>query len=343
VIRTVRFKVSPRVVLVALAAASALAVDAWKDWDAARRAPPARSAVSAERLADVAVGLDPAMLAVARRHDPALRSPDLWGRPLGWNNLDMRGAPDLGLARADAQTAREVNALRPFARLPIRPMRPFELALSTPDGARALQCLTQAVYYESAREPLQGQEAVAQVVLNRLRHPAYPKSVCGVVFQGSGRTTGCQFTFTCDGSLGHRPRGRAWDRAQRVATAVMLGYTRPVTNNATHYHTTGVNPVWNSGLVPTTQIGVHKFYRFPRGAERAVYQEALARRIGNRARRGGGDTLIPQADDAAAAVALEAATADEASTPADAPISTAPAAPAEASTEARADLGDIAT
>jgi hypothetical protein len=262
VIRTVRFKVSPRVVLVALAAASALAVDAWKDWDAAHRAPPAHSAVSAERLADVAVGLDPAMLAIARRHDPALRSPDLWGRPLGWTNLDMTGAPDLGLARADAETAREVNALRPFARLPIRPMRPFELALSTPDGARALQCLTQAVYYEAAREPLQGQEAVAQVVLNRLRHPAYPKSVCGVVFQGSGRATGCQFTFTCDGSLRYAPQPALWARAQKVARQALAGFVMREVGSATHYHADYVSPYWAPTLVKLRQVGAHIFYRW---------------------------------------------------------------------------------
>jgi hypothetical protein len=203
--------------------------------------------------------------------------------------------------------------------------------------ARQHNCLSQAIYYEARGETQHGQVGVAEVIMNRVRSRAYPNSICGVVYQGSHRATGCQFTFTCDGSLSHRPRGRAWERAQRVATAVMLGYTRPVTNNATHYHTTGVNPVWNSGLVPTTQIGVHKFYRFPRGAERAVYQEALARRMGAyRTRRAATDVLIPEADDAAA-------TAVEAGAAPDAPIPTTPAAPAEASTEAHAETGDIAT
>jgi hypothetical protein len=76
------------------------------------------------------------------------------------------------------------------------------------------------------------------------------------------------------------PRGRAWDRAQRVATAVMSGYTRPITQGATHYHTHAVNPVWNSGFVETTSIESHVFYRFPNRSERAHYQEALARRRG---------------------------------------------------------------
>jgi hypothetical protein len=221
------------------------------------------------------------------------------------------------------------------------PSAPVEQAAAEPQiDARQHNCLSQAIYYEARGETQQGQVAVAEVILNRTRSRAYPSTICGVVYQGSHLATGCQFTFTCDGSLGHRPRGRAWDRAQRVATAVMLGYTRPVTNNATHYHTTAVNPVWNSGLVPTTQIGVHKFYRFPRGAERAVYQEALSRRMGAwRARRSGGDTLIPEADDAAAAAVLESTT-DEA---VEAPITTAPAAPAQPSTEAHAETGDIAT
>jgi hypothetical protein len=227
------------------------------------------------------------------------------------------------------------------------PSAPTEQAAAaeTQIDARQHNCLSQAIYYEARGETQQGQVGVAEVIMNRVRSRAYPNSICGVVYQGSHRATGCQFTFTCDGSLGHRPRGRAWDRAQRVATAVMLGYTRPLTNNATHYHTTAVNPVWNSGLVPTTQIGVHQFYRFPRGPERAVYQEALSRRMGNRHRRSGGhDALIPEADVAAAAVALDAAAAaDEAGATADAPIATAPAAPVETSTEAHAETGDIAT
>jgi hypothetical protein len=214
--------------------------------------------------------------------------------------------------------------------------------------ARQHNCLAQAIYYEARGETQQGQVAVAEVVMNRVRSRAYPNSICGVVYQGSHLSTGCQFTFTCDGSLGHRPRGRGWERAQRIATAVMLGYTRPLTNHATHYHTTAVNPVWSAGLVETTQIGVHKFYRFPRGAERAVYQEALARRMGAwRTRRGPSNALIPPADEAAEAAAIEAAAvADEAGTEdADAPIATTPVAPppAEPSTEAAAQPTDVAT
>jgi len=145
--------------------------------------------------------------------------------------------------------------------------------------ARQHNCLSQAIYYEARGETQRGQVAVAEVIMNRVRSGYYPNSICAVVYQGSARSTGCQFTFTCDGSLGHRPRGRAWDRAKRVATAVMLGYTRPMTQGATHYHTHAVNPVWNSGLVETVNIGDHVFYRFPNRSERAHYQQALAHRL----------------------------------------------------------------
>lgn len=156
-------------------------------------------------------------------------------------------------------------------------------------------CLSQAIYYEARGEAQRGQVAVAEVIMNRTRSRAYPNSICGVVYQGSHRVTGCQFTFTCDGSLNSRPRGRAWERAQRVATAVMSGYTRPMTGGATHYHTHAVNPVWNSGLVETVNIGSHVFYRFPNSSERAYYQEALARRRGAGGSRRSVDALIPEA------------------------------------------------
>jgi len=170
--------------------------------------------------------------------------------------------------------------------------------------ARQENCLAQAIYYEARGESQRGQIAVAEVIMNRAKSGYYPNSVCGVVYQGSHRSTGCQFTFTCDGSINHRPRDRAWDRAQRVATAVMSGYTRPITQGATHYHTLAVNPVWNSGLVETTTIESHVFYRFPNRSERAHYQEALARRRGSLGSRRseGADALIPEASDAAAGI-----------------------------------------
>ena len=206
--------------------------------------------------------LDPAMRALSRRHDPGLRRPDLWGRPQGWAKFDLQQVPDLGFSVETGEGAAEVNALRPFSGLPIRPMRPFVLQAGADDSVRALNCLSQAIYYEAAREPVRGQQAVAQVVLNRVRHPAYPKSVCGVVYQGAARPTGCQFTFTCDGSLRFPPQPEIWRQVQAVAKRALGGYVDREVGSATHYHAQYVSPYWAPTLVKMTQIGQHIFYRW---------------------------------------------------------------------------------
>ena len=130
------------------------------------------------------------------------------------------------------------------------------------DRGRALECLTAAIYYEAASEPDQGQRAVAQVVLNRVAHPSYPNTVCGVVYQGSERTTGCQFSFTCDGSLARRPSTFFWERARGVAALALAGNVEPSVGLATHYHTVAVHPYWAPSLHFITTIGAHRFYRF---------------------------------------------------------------------------------
>lgn len=136
------------------------------------------------------------------------------------------------------------------------------LAAGTPlDRSRALKCLTSAIYYEAASEPDAGQRAVAQVVLNRVAHPSYPDTVCGVVFQGSERSTGCQFTFTCDGSLARAPSTIGWDRAERVARDALAGAVYAPIGLATHYHTTWVHPYWAGSLDSLGTVGAHVFYR----------------------------------------------------------------------------------
>ncbi len=140
--------------------------------------------------------------------------------------------------------------------------RPFVLAAEgAEDPQQALNCLTAAIYYEAALEPTQGQEAVAQVVVNRLRDPRFPKSVCGVVLQGAERTTGCQFTFTCDGSLQRPPARWAWARAQAVAERALSGSVMPQVGEATHYHARWMTPYWSAFLPRIAQIGGHIFYR----------------------------------------------------------------------------------
>jgi spore germination cell wall hydrolase CwlJ-like protein len=124
-----------------------------------------------------------------------------------------------------------------------------------------LECLTDAVYYEARSEDSRGQFAVAQVVLNRVKHPAFPKSVCGVVFQGAGHS-GCQFSFTCDGSMRHGREEAAWDRARHVAARALAGVVVANIGQATHYHTTAVSPFWAPSMLRVAQVGVHVFYRF---------------------------------------------------------------------------------
>jgi len=136
------------------------------------------------------------------------------------------------------------------------------LALAKQDAGER-RCLAQAIYYEARSEPRVGQLAVADVVLNRVESGLYPNSICGVVFQGAHRTTGCQFSFTCDGSMDARLNQRKWRASEDLAGAVLAGVRAPVSRNATHYHASYVAPRWAKKLTPTATIGTHKFYRFP--------------------------------------------------------------------------------
>jgi len=158
-------------------------------------------------------------------------------------------------------TARTINAAVPFSADPNPAARPFNFPGAGDMRARAIDCLASAQLYEAGDDPV-GQRAVAQVVLNRLRHPAFPKSVCGVVFQGSERTTGCQFTFTCDGALARMPSAAQWERARMLATKMLSGTTDAQVGYATHYHTDWVVPYWSQSLDKITAVGTHLFFRW---------------------------------------------------------------------------------
>lgn len=151
-----------------------------------------------------------------------------------------------------ATAATGVTAAQPFS------MR----GASALDRARALECLSATIYYEAASEPDDGQRAVAQVVLNRVRHPAFPATVCGVVYQGVERGSGCQFSFACDGAMARIPNARGWARAARTAAAALAGSVFAPVGLATHYHTYAVTPSWNRSLVMTDVIGAHFFHRW---------------------------------------------------------------------------------
>jgi|GEM_PF-7129484 len=158
------------------------------------------------------------------------------------------------------------NAAIPISTLLNRPAAPFHLPTgSSVDGQRALDCLTATIYYEAGNESPEGQRAVAQVMLNRLRHPAYPKTVCGVAFQGAELPTGCQFTYTCDGALARVPSAEGWNRARKVAAAALAGYVEASVGGATHYHTVWVVPYWQGEVAKVKTIGAHIFYRWDGG------------------------------------------------------------------------------
>lgn len=158
--------------------------------------------------------------------------------------------------------ARAFNAMIPFSTAPNPAAKPFVLKEDVEDKARAIDCMAAAVLYEAGDDAV-GERAVAQVILNRVRHPAFPKSICGVVFQGAERSTGCQFTFTCDGALfRHRWSDAAWGRARDVARLALGGSVFAGVGHATHYHTDWVVPYWSASLDKITAVGSHLFFRW---------------------------------------------------------------------------------
>ncbi len=157
---------------------------------------------------------------------------------------------------------RALNAAIPFIPGKIDPAPPYRFAGGVTDRANARDCLALAAMAEAgASDP--GQRAVMQVVLNRARHPAFANSVCGVVFEGAERATGCQFTFTCDGSLSRRYAPASWDAARQRADQALSGYVYRPVGNATHYHTDWVFPWWSPRLQKLAQVETHLFLRWP--------------------------------------------------------------------------------
>ncbi|MGQ2991048.1 MAG: cell wall hydrolase [Brevundimonas sp.] len=207
-----------------------------------------------EALAAAAGGLDASALSIARRHDPYTVA--------GGAQRDRQA--ELLTARLETLRAGSATSgLRPanLSAVSNPAAQPFRVA-SALDASRDLDCLTQAAYYEARGEGREGMQAVAQVVLNRARHPAFPKSVCGVVYQGAGRSTGCQFSFTCNGAMRGAVNRAAWNRARDVASKALSGAVFAPVGNATHFHTTGVSPGWRNALIRVNQVGQHLFYRF---------------------------------------------------------------------------------
>jgi Cell Wall Hydrolase len=198
--------------------------------------------------------------------------------------LGLVGAPPLLRGAQDIVDEPATSAARAFV-LP---------AASALDRERATRCLADAVYYEAALEPIEGQRAVAQVVLNRMRDPNFPKSVCGVVYDGWKNPPGCQFSFACDGSMARPPVAGLYRNALEIAAQALAGHVEPEVGWATHYHATSVSPAWRADLVRVAQVGSQIFYRWPGAAGRA---EAFTGRYG------GGEQVPPAAELAAVAKA----------------------------------------
>ncbi|QYJ06517.1 cell wall hydrolase [Qipengyuania flava] len=162
------------------------------------------------------------------------------------------------LAAGDAQAR---NAAVGFASVGPGTARPFAFRGSSDDRARARDCLALAGMAEAGGGEAD-QRAVMQVILNRVRHPAFADTVCGVVFEGSQRPTGCQFSFTCDGSLARRYSDAAWRTARARADAMLDGATEASVGNATHFHADYVYPWWSDELDKVAKVGPHIFFRW---------------------------------------------------------------------------------
>jgi len=203
------------------------------------------------------------------RHAPAAQPMRLG--PAAVAGATMAQPPPM-LVRSDLSPADAmlINASVPFSTGPNPAAQPFVLAAAPEDRAHAITCLTAAIYYEAGSQSDAGEAAVAQVVLNRVRHPLFPKSVCGVVFEGSQQATGCQFTFTCDGSLSRRPSAAGWARARAAAERALDGYVMPAVGLSTHYHADYVVPYWSATMAKLTQVGAHIFYSWNGFLERSA-------------------------------------------------------------------------
>lgn len=221
------------------------ALPLWRDWTGWLFVLIAVAAIAAVLFANGHMGADSHR---ARPHPvapPADVVPEV---------LPMELAP---ITEADARSA---NAVIPLVTKGFVAARPFVYVGEGRERAR--DCLAATMLYE-AGDDSKGQLAVGQVVINRARHPAFPKSICGVVFQGSERTTGCQFTFTCDGALNRRYSDAAWTRARLNADLMLSGLTDPRVGLATHYHTDWVRPYWSDSLEKIAIVDTHLFFRWP--------------------------------------------------------------------------------
>ena len=137
------------------------------------------------------------------------------------------------------------------------------LSLPVPKSDKQMSCLAEALYFEARGEPIEGQLAVGEVILNRVEDTRYPSSICKVVNQGTGRRFACQFTYTCDGKLETVHERKPYEMALKIAKILMTTHDRKLTKGSTHYHSNYVNPKWSKKFERVAKFGRHIFYRQP--------------------------------------------------------------------------------
>jgi len=192
---------------------------------------------------------------------PSIGTADTQQAAAGKPDRPLPVVEPLVLDASKPDEARKLNAEIAFSTAPNPAARPFTFAGDATALGRATDCLAAAMIYEAGDDAV-GEQAVGQVVLNRLRHPAFPKTVCGVVFQGQERSTGCQFTFTCDGAMARIPSDAAWQRARLLAGQMLAGGVYAPVGYSTHYHTDWVMPYWSRSLDKVTAVDTHLFFRW---------------------------------------------------------------------------------
>jgi hypothetical protein len=191
--------------------------------------------------------------------------------------LQLPPVTPISLPMSEAIPPDMVPLPRPAPGVP--PPSPAELLhLEGKDYAKAERCLANAIYFEARSEPVSGQIAVAQVVMNRTFSGFYPNDVCSVVYQNAHRHLACQFTFACDGKSKAITERGAWARANRIANQTLDGklYVTAV-GASTHYHAIYVHPNWVREMHKNARYGIHNFYRpiaWGNGAEEPVWGPA---------------------------------------------------------------------
>ena len=207
-------------------------------------------------------GTAPAEVTVSLSNDPNAGFAGDLRRLLNAEREALHAAPPVA-ARQSVSVAPELSP-RPRRRANPHLFDPGWLASMPPAaGGAQWQCLTEALYFEARGESPRGQFAVAEVILNRVRSPRYPDTVCDVVREGQGRRGACQFSYVCDGKPEVVAEPAAWEQVGKIARLTLDGEAAPVTMGATHFHTLQVRPTWAQVFPKTAQIGTHVFYRQP--------------------------------------------------------------------------------